>query len=290
MAAQFDCMIIGGGPAGLVAATYLGRFRRRVLIWDGGDSRAQWIPLSHNTPGFPDGVSGVYLLARLREQALNYGAELRSELVTSITKNDAFEATTPTSSAAAPMLIIAAGIRNVPPPLEGHESATRAGLLRYCPICDGYESRGKRLAIYGDSESALAEADFLSIYSDDITLFPANATCAETWRSKGSAYAIGDAPIAMAVENGRVVITTKAVREAFDVLYSCLGCRPVSGLAAVLGATLSRTGGVLVDAHQRTVVPGLYAIGDVVEGLDQIAVGFGHAALAAVDVHNALRA
>ena len=72
---SYDVIIVGAGPAGLTAATYLGRFRRKVLILDGGLSRASWIPEGHNTPGFPDGVGGDALLSRLSEQASRYGAE-----------------------------------------------------------------------------------------------------------------------------------------------------------------------------------------------------------------------
>jgi thioredoxin reductase (NADPH) len=74
-------IIIGAGPAGLTAACYLGRFRRPSVILDHGDSRARWIPKSHNTPGFPAGVGGEELLARLREQALLYGAQIRPAYV-----------------------------------------------------------------------------------------------------------------------------------------------------------------------------------------------------------------
>src|SRR5215217_2362317 len=63
-----DCLIIGGGPAGLTAAVYLARFRRKVVVVDSGSSRASLIPASHNYPGFPDGVGGEELLARLRCQ------------------------------------------------------------------------------------------------------------------------------------------------------------------------------------------------------------------------------
>ena len=63
-----DCLIIGGGPAGLTAAIYLRRFYRDILLVDAGRSRARLIPLTHNYPGFPDGISGPELLERLRTQ------------------------------------------------------------------------------------------------------------------------------------------------------------------------------------------------------------------------------
>src|ERR1700761_4416615 len=72
-----DAVIIGAGPAGLTAATYLGRFHRRAVVIDGGASRARWIPESHNIPGFPRGISGSMLLGELREQAVRYGADIR---------------------------------------------------------------------------------------------------------------------------------------------------------------------------------------------------------------------
>jgi thioredoxin reductase (NADPH) len=70
----YDCLIIGGGPAGLTAAIYLARYRRRVIVLDAGKSRAAWIPTSHNYPGFEDGIGGPELLALLAGQADQYGA------------------------------------------------------------------------------------------------------------------------------------------------------------------------------------------------------------------------
>lgn len=67
-----------GGPAGLTAAIYLARYRRRVVVVDEGHSRAKWIPLSHNHAGFPDGIGGEDLLLRMRAQAERYGATIRA--------------------------------------------------------------------------------------------------------------------------------------------------------------------------------------------------------------------
>ena len=64
-----DCLIVGGGPAGLTAAIYLARFHLDILVVDGGKSRASWIPCTRNVSGFTDGIKGTELLQRMREQA-----------------------------------------------------------------------------------------------------------------------------------------------------------------------------------------------------------------------------
>ena len=76
-----DCLVIGGGPAGLTAAIYLARFRRRFQVVDAGASRAALIPTSHNHAGFPEGIHGKALLSRMTEQARKYGAVREEKLV-----------------------------------------------------------------------------------------------------------------------------------------------------------------------------------------------------------------
>ena len=83
-----DCLIIGGGPAGLTAAVYLARFHLDILVVDGGKSRASWIPCTRNHAGFPDGISGNELLQRMRDQACKYGARIESEYVTKLERDD----------------------------------------------------------------------------------------------------------------------------------------------------------------------------------------------------------
>src|SRR5688572_21333660 len=89
-----DCLVIGGGPAGLTAALYLARYRRTVVVIDAGDSRALKIPSSHNHPGFA-GISGRDLLGRMQQQAERYGATFTRDSVISLKKdNDIFVALT----------------------------------------------------------------------------------------------------------------------------------------------------------------------------------------------------
>jgi thioredoxin reductase (NADPH) len=86
--AVLDCLVVGGGPAGLTSAIYLGRYFRSALVVDKGWSRAEWIPRSHNLPGFPDGVEGPVLLDRMRAQARLYGAALKSGQVDALRRSD----------------------------------------------------------------------------------------------------------------------------------------------------------------------------------------------------------
>src|SRR6476661_1311810 len=81
-----DCIIVGAGPAGLTAAIYLARYYLKTRLFDCGTSRASWIPTSHNHAGFPDGINGNELLARMREQAEKYGAVVEPKRVADLAK------------------------------------------------------------------------------------------------------------------------------------------------------------------------------------------------------------
>src|SRR3982751_6663006 len=85
-APELDCLIIGAGPAGLTAAIYLARFHLDLKVIDAGNSRASLIPCTRNHAGFPDGISGVELIARMKAQARKYGAEIESRRVTRLAR------------------------------------------------------------------------------------------------------------------------------------------------------------------------------------------------------------
>jgi thioredoxin reductase len=171
MNSSFDCLIIGGGPAGLTAATYLARFRRRTLVVDSGNSRAALIPNTHNYPAF-SGISGPNLLKKLRAQASQYGAESRAGCVRSLDRHgEEFVAVmTDETPVTAPKVILATGIVDEKPNLPGMREFIYRGRVRFCPICDGYEAMDQHIAVIGLFKPALKKAIFLRTYSRRVTL------------------------------------------------------------------------------------------------------------------------
>ncbi|WP_238193654.1 NAD(P)/FAD-dependent oxidoreductase [Methylobacterium frigidaeris] len=300
MDGMLDCVIIGGGPAGLTAALYLARFGRRFLVVDAGNSRASWIPTSHNIPVFADGISGREILARQREHLARYGAQVTRGTVTALRKGEGGFAARFADGAGhlrevwASRVLLATGADDVEPDLPDLPGAVRHGLVRYCPICDGYEARGKSIAVVGYGDRGLGEAVFVArTYSNDVTLLTLgrgmDLDAGQRERVGKHGIKVIHEPVAeIAIEGGRITLLRTAGGEEhrFEVLYSALGLRLHSELAVGLGAEHDGTGALVIDEHNRTTVPGLYAAGGVVRGLDQVVVAMGHGAVAATDIHN----
>lgn len=294
---MLDCVIVGGGPAGLTAAIYLARFRRDFRLVDAGSSRASWIPLARNYPGFPEGVSGRDLLQRLRDQALRYEAPLMQDRVENLARmEDGFElALAGGERLRARRVILATGVIENEPALPNCVDAVRRALIRICPICDGYEGVGKAVGVIGNSDHAAREALFLRTYSDDVTLVLVGEDAALPEERRRALDAAGVTVVHTPIRE--VVVEDGAIQaldigdgrlHRFDTLYSAFGVTPQYALADAVDARRDSDGRLFVDDHQQTSTPGVYAAGDLVRGLNQIAVAAGEAALAATAVHNSL--
>ena len=285
-----DCLVIGGGPAGLTAATYLARYRRSTRLIDADDSRANLIPASHNYPGFK-GVGGRDLLRRMREQAALYGIEPERGRVSGLRRRSdgSFTASLGTDEIRARHVLLATGLVDERPAIEGFDDIP-ADAVRYCPICDGYEAMDRRVGVLGDLENAGKKALFLRTYTRDVVLFAGDAAADSARRALQDAdVRIAGAPVKIRCESGTLQMIVEGGRGyEIDLLYPALGCSARSELATALGARCNDIGTLLVDDHQQTSVEGLYAAGDVVSDLHQLAVATGHAAIAATDIHNGL--
>jgi thioredoxin reductase (NADPH) len=284
-----DCVVVGGGPAGLTAALYLARFLRTVTVFDAQDGRARLIPKTHNLAPFPDGISGLDLLHRMRMHAELYGATIEPGTVRRVEKLDGvFHITSDNRPEMARTVIFATGVFNHRPPLsrDDHAQGLVRGLIRYCPVCDAYEVRNKRIAVLGNGEHGAKEARFIRRYSSLVTLIPSDGSVGVAQHGIDTL----DVPmVRVSLSESEVIVTlqTGATRR-FDTLYVAMGTTARMEPAAGLGMRLLTGGHISVDAKHRTSIDGAYAIGDVTEGLDQIAVAMGQGAIAATAIHNSL--
>ncbi len=294
---ELDALVIGAGPAGLTAAIYLARFKRRFRLFHDGQSRAGWIPRTHNHPGFPDGVPGLDLLARMQTQAERFSAGIETGRVEMITPmQGGFHVRVDGEDHQASAVLMATGVIDRVPDLPGVENAVQTGLLRICPICDGFEVSGQTLAVMGDDALGAREALFLTTYSDTVTLIntgPSQALpSSERDRLAAAGVVIIEEPVsALSFETGEraAVQVTGGEPRRFDAVYSAFGALPRCDLAVAAGARVGDDGRLIVDESQETTVRGLFAAGDLVRGLNQISTATGEAAIAATAIHNRLR-
>lgn len=293
----FDAVVIGAGPAGLTGALYLGRYRRRFLVIDGGEPRAGWIPVTNNQPAFPGGIAGVELLKRMREQAGRYGARyIEGEAERIEETKDGFIVHLGATQVEARTVLLATGVKDNEPKLGDVFDAVQRKLIRICPICDGYETIGQSVGVIGSSEKGAREAMFMRTYSDRVTLIYVGdpVTLPDDCRQELAQAGVDVVEThinAVEIEGDRITAFDfeDGVVRRFDVLYSALGTTPQGLLAEEIGAQVDQTGCLIVNAHQMTSVQGLYAAGDLVRGLNQITVAEAEAAIAATDMHNQLR-
>jgi len=293
-----DCLVIGGGPAGLTAAIYLARFHLDILVVDGGKSRAAWIPCTRNHAGFPDGISGEELLERMRAQAQKYGAKIDTEQVTKLERDEEtglFTATWGSGCRQARAVLLATGVTNRRPLMDEklHDDALARGLIRYCPICDGYEVTDKKVGVLGSDSHGVAEALFIRSFTADVTLIAPDKAMRlkpeDQQRLHDSNIDCVDGPTqAVAIADDSITVDTADGHYTFDSIYPALGSDTHTQLAEMVGASLSKDCCIVVDSHQRASVVGLYAAGDVVIGLDQISHAMGEGGVAATTIRNDL--
>ncbi|ANI78662.1 MULTISPECIES: NAD(P)/FAD-dependent oxidoreductase [Sphingobium] len=294
MIAPLDCLIIGAGPAGLTAAIYLARFHLKIAIVDAGHSRAAMIPCTRNHAGYPGGISGKELLQRMRDQAAEFGGIVTHGLVEKLEKDgDLFIAHIGEERWSARIILLATGVVNNRPPIapEIHDAALARGLLRYCPICDGYEVTDRRVAVIGTQAHGSNEALFLRMFTADVTLIAPDGDHAlveaEREKLEEAGVKMLDGPCEPLRINGdEILVPTPQGLIGYNAVYPALGSVIRSELAMMLGAEGTEDGCLIVDNHQRTTVAGLYAAGDVAKGLDQISHAMGEGGVAATTIRN----
>jgi thioredoxin reductase (NADPH) len=291
-----DCVIVGGGPGGLTAAIYLGRFHRPTLVIDAGDPRAGWIPTSHNHPGFPQGINGGELIGLMQGQARIYDADIRQGAVTGLMHDEAagvFTLATTEGEFLARNVILATGVKDAQPDIAGLYAGTQRGLVRWCPICDAFEVTGKCVGVIARDAHGVREIEFLQTYTDRLTLLLIGGGALDPEDEQALAAAGGTLVRCreedVVLEADAVVVRADGREHVFDSVYPALGMEPRSKLAHDAGAELDEDDRLKVNGHMMTSIPGLYAAGDMVRGLNQLSIAQAEGAIAATDIHNKLR-
>jgi thioredoxin reductase len=285
-----DAVVIGGGPAGLSAATWLARYRRRVLVLDSGEYRNRWADTSHGYFS-RDPVNPVELLARARSDLHAYPtADMRhARVVTAAPDGDGgFQVLTETGRFAARRLVLATGVRDQFPDVEGFFDHYGASVF-HCPSCDGYEAKGRPVVAIGWSEQVVGFALELLGWASQVTVvtdgrrFQGDAEHRRMLERHG---------VAVREETALELIGARgdlrAIRLAGGETVGCelgffsIAHHPVTGLGEQLGCQRDAQGYLVVDANGATTVPGVYAAGDVTPGLQLVQVAAGSGASAGV--------
>ena len=269
-----DIIIIGGGPAGLTAATYARRAGKKVLILEKAAFGGQitWSPKVENFPGIVS-ASGVEIADRLLEQALGQGADVELEEAVSVCSENGIFTVSCASGAefSASSLIIAVGAKPRTLGLEREEELTGCGVC-YCAVCDGAFFAGKEVAVYGGGNSALQDALLLSETCSKVTLihrrdsFRGEAKLVEAIRAKENVELMLNSTVKSLLgkdELTGLTIEQEGIEKELPVegLFVAVGHKPDNGIFAPY-MELDEAGYAASSESCLTKTPGVFAAGD----------------------------
>lgn len=291
---MLDVTIVGGSAAGLSAALYLGRMRRKVVIFDTGTPCNRF---SHASHGFltQDGTPPAELLQLGREQLQPYTTvSFRAEAVTDIVPQaDSFQIVSEAGSYTARKVLLATGVRDELPPLPNVAQFWGRSVF-HCPYCDGWEWRDQPLAIYVNGNHALHIAKLVRNLTADLVICTGDvATFSPEDRRLFTANGIRiiETPVA-GLEGVDGQLTSIHFADGAQIARRALYLAPKlvqqSDLAARLGCSLTEDGFVQVDGSMQTTVPGVYAAGDMTKNMRQVVTAAAQGATAGGMINMAL--
>jgi len=294
----YDVAIVGGGPAGLTAAMWLGRYLRRVVLVDSGDPRNWETRGINGYLGLP-AVTPAALRGAGREEARRWGAELIDGCVESVTRagDEHFRlALESGDTLEARRVLLAFGVKDIWPDIPGLERVYGATAY-HCPDCDGHETVGKKTVVVGMGRKAVGLALALSTWTREIVV------C-----TNGRDPELTDALMAQ-LDKLNIPVLTSRVRQAVHTdrtltalelddgmlldcerLFFSIGHYPADDLAQRLGGGRNDEGCVVIDEHFHTTVPNVYAAGDLVPGTQLALAAAAGGARAAIAIHHSLLA
>jgi thioredoxin reductase len=289
---EVDAVVVGGGPSGLAAASWLARYRRSVVVVDSGDYRSRTVERSHGYLG-RDPQTPLDLVARGREEVLAYPtAQVRAGRVQTVVRREDGRFDTVLDGDGEPLLahrvVLATGVEDAFPEVEGMAEHYGASAF-HCPACDGYEARDRDVVALGWDPHLVGFSATLKNWACSVTVvtngrrFAGDDACRVTM-ADNDVELVEDDALAFTGTRGRlegVQLRSGRLLPASLVFFS-VAHSPRVGLATALGCELDDEGYVAVDDEGQTTVPGVYAAGDVVPGLQLVQVAAAQGAIAGV--------
>lgn len=294
---EVDALIVGGGPAGLSAATWLGRYQRLTLVVDAGEHRNRFTDRIHGLLG-RDPISPQDLLTQARAGLAQYKqVRIHEGTVTSVdrTENGRFRATVNGTLVVAERVVLATGVRDQLPAITCIQEHYGTDVF-HCPACDGHEFHGRNVIVLGAGDHVPAYAAELFEWADTVCIVtdtdePAFGEIQRATLARHGIRVIDGVSQALIGEPGSLEglrLRDGTTVEA-DAVFFSYAHHPTNDLARHLGCELDDAGLIVVDRDQRTSIDGLYAVGDITPGVQLVPVAMSQGVIAAVACATSLR-
>jgi thioredoxin reductase len=296
MSDSYDIAVVGGGPAGLTGALWLARYLHKVVLIDSGDPR-NWETRGVNGFLGESGIKPSQLRGYGRAECEKYGVVLVDDCVETATNQNSdlftFNLKGGTSISARRVLL-AIGIKDVWPDIDGLERCY-GETIHVCPDCDGYESRGRKIAIVGKGRKAVGMALALTTWTDKIVICtngePAGMTNEQCDQLGKLNIPVIEAPILRLLSKGKEIQGIDlegGMQLDCDRLYFAIGQYPADDLGAQLKCERDEFGLIVIDEQYHTTVQNVYAAGDIVPGPQLAIAAASDGAIAALAIHHSL--
>ena len=250
---ECDVIVIGGGPAGMTAAIYLGRAGKKVILFE-GNAMGGTLARLKRIENFPGSVSnvGAEIAVRMEAQTRSFGTTIVNEFVSGVQKTkDGFDVFTDTEVYKAKYVVYAGGIVRARPEAE---KRFRGSGVSYCAVCDGNFFRGKTVAVIGDGEAAFRDVKYLLPLCKKVyhvfTVRPADG--AEGIKGKAEGF-LGENSLSGIVVGGKTI--------AVDGAFIAMG-----GSASEIIKGLELKNGLIASDNGRTNIENFFVAGDAADG------------------------
>lgn len=291
----YDCIIIGGGPAGLNAAIVLGRCLRKVLMFDTEQYRNRYSHGIHNYLS-RDHILPSDFLGHCHRELEKYSVQkIRKKIVSARRNNDGhFEVKDDQSGRYfAKKLLVATGLSDNLPDIPGFQECYGKSVF-HCPYCDGWEMRSTRLGVYARNKEGWELALALKTWSDCVTIYTDGRNKIRPFQREhllANDVRINNKRITdLAHDDGALTAVKFAdgSREDCDSLYFVNGYTQQCNLAEAFGCEISNKGVVITNRNQQTNIPGLYVAGDASRDMHFVVVAAAEGAKAGVTINKEL--